>query len=88
MALESQQSVVTDHAGAVVGDLDEFFSAGFDLNLDAGGPGVQRVLQQFLDDRSRTLHDLAGGDFVSNVFGKNVDFAHVQAANSSAQWSA
>src|SRR5438270_10178840 len=88
MALESQQSVVPDHAATVVSDLNEFFSTGFDLNFDAGGTGVERIFQQFLDDRSRTLHHFAGGDFVGNVFGKNVDFAHGEAAGSNGQWSA
>src|SRR5438270_2429386 len=88
MALESQQSVVPDHAATVVSDLNEFLSPGFDLNFDAGGTGVERIFQQFLDDRSRTLYHFAGGDFVGNVFGKDVDFAHGRAADSNGHWSA
>jgi hypothetical protein len=30
-------------------------------------PGVQRVFEQFLHHRSRTLHHLAGGDLVGNA---------------------
>ena len=76
MALEGQHGVVADHAASVVGDLDEFFAAGFDDDLDAGGAGVERVFQQFFYDRGGALDHLAGGDLVGDVFGKDVDAAH------------
>ena len=76
MALEGQQGVVAHHAAAVVGDLDELLAAGLDLDLDAGGAGIERIFEQFLDHRSRPLHHFAGGDLVGNVFRKNVDSAH------------
>jgi hypothetical protein len=76
VAFEGQQGVVTNHAASVVGDLDELFAARFDLNLDAGGTGVKRVLQEFLDHRCRALHHFASRDFVGNGFGKNVDASH------------
>ena len=68
VALEGEQGVVTNHATSVVGDLDELLASGFDLNLDAGGTGVERVLQKFFDDGRGTLDDLAGGDLVGNGF--------------------
>ena len=76
VTLEGQQGVVTNHAASVVGDLDELLAAGFDLNLDAGGTGVERIFQKFLDHGGGALHDFAGGDFVGNGFGKNVDLTH------------
>ena len=78
MPFKRQQSIVADHAATVVGDLNQLLAARLDLNSDAGGTGVQRVLQQFLDHRSRALHHFAGGDLVGNSFGKNVDSAHVE----------
>ena len=76
MTLEGQQGVVAHHAAAVVGDLNQLFAAGFNLDSDAGGAGIERIFQQFLHYRRGTLHDFAGGDLVGNVFGKNVDSAH------------
>ena len=76
MTLEGQQSVVAYHATTVVGDLDEFFAAGFDLNSNSGGTCIQRIFQQFLYYRSRTFHHFAGGDLVGNLLGKYVDTPH------------
>jgi len=50
VTLEGEQGVVLDHAVAVVGDTDELAAPGLDLDADAGGPGVDRVFEQFLDD--------------------------------------
>ena len=74
--LESEQGVVAHHAASVVGDLDELLPTRFDLNLDASGASVERVFEEFLDDRSWTLHHLASGDLVGDCFGENVDAAH------------
>src|SRR5580700_7519908 len=76
MALESQQSIIAHHAAAVVSDLDELLAAGFNLNPDAGCARIERIFEQLLGHRSRTLHHFAGGDLVGNAFGKNVDSAH------------
>src|SRR5580704_17065915 len=76
MALESQQSIIAHHAAAVVSDLDELLAAGFNLNPDAGCARIERIFDQLLGHRSRTLHHFAGGDLVGNVFGKNVNSAH------------
>ena len=77
MALEGQQRVVAVHALAVVGDADESAPACLDLDADAIGAGVQRVLQQFFDDRGRPVHHFAGGDLVGNLVGKYADAAHL-----------
>ena len=84
VALEGQHGVVAHHAAAVVGDLDQLLPARLDLDADARGTGVQRVLQQFLHHRRGTLHHFAGGDLVGDSFGENVDFAHGSVA--SGQW--
>ena len=76
MALEGQQRVVAVHALAVVGDADEPPPARLDFDADAGGAGVEGVLQQLLDHRGGPVHHLAGGDLVGNLVGKNADAAH------------
>ena len=64
VALDGQQRVVPQHAGAVVGDPDHRLPALLDVDQDARGPGVERVFHQLLHHRRRPLHHLAGRDFV------------------------
>ena len=42
-------------------------------DLDAPRPRVQAVLDQLFDDRGRPLDDLAGGDLVHELGGKNAN---------------
>ena len=58
---------------AVVADPDQRQAAAGGDDLDAGGAGVERVLDQFLDHARRPLDDLAGGDLVDHRFGKLAD---------------
>ena len=76
VALEGEQRVVAIHAVAVVGDADELAAAGFDLDADAAGAGVERVFEQLLDDGGGTIHHLAGGDLVRHLVGKNANAPH------------
>ena len=76
VALEGQQGVVAVHAVAVVGDADQLPPARLNLDANAVGAGVQRILQQLLHHRSRPVHHLAGGDLVGDLVGKNADAAH------------
>ena len=76
MAFEGQQRVVAHHAAAVVGDADEAPAACLNLDEDARGAGVERILQQFLDHGGGAVDDLAGGDLVGHLIGENVDAAH------------
>jgi hypothetical protein len=43
VTLEGEEGVVADHSVAVVGDADELSSAGFYLDADARGSGVEGV---------------------------------------------
>jgi len=52
------------HAMPVVDDPDQPAPAGLDRDLDRFRPGVERVLDQFLDRRRRPLDHLARGDAV------------------------
>ena len=76
MALEGEESVVADHAVAVVGDADELAASGFDLDADAGGSGVERVFEELFDDGGGALDDFAGGDLVGHEVGEDADAAH------------
>ena len=68
MAFEGQHGVVAHHAAAVVGNLNQFLSAGLDMDADARGAGVERIFKQFFYHRGRALHHFAGGDLVSHAF--------------------
>src|SRR3546814_20024380 len=51
-----------------------FRSAAFlQVDVDPVRAGVERVLDQFLDHRSRPLDDFAGGDLVDEGVGKLLD---------------
>ena len=76
MALEGEESVVADHAVAVVGDADELAAAAFDLDADARGAGVEGVFEEFLDDGGGAFDDFAGGDLVRHEVGEDADAAH------------
>ena len=76
MALEGQEGIIAHHAAAVIGDLDQLLAAGLHLHADATRPRIQRILEQFLYHRRRTLDDFACGDLVDDLLGKNVNLAH------------
>ncbi len=76
MALEGQQRVVAIHAAAVVADADQLPAAGLDFHANAGGAGVERVLEQFLHHRSRPVHHFARGDLVGHLVRKNSNAPH------------
>ena len=76
MAFKGQQSVVAVHAVTVVGDADQLAAAGFDFNADARGVCVKGILQQLFDHRSRPVDNLACGDLVGHLVGKNANAPH------------
>ena len=61
---------------AVVGDANQPSSARLDLDANAGGSGIKRVLEQFLHDRGGPVDHLTGGDLVGHLVGKNTNTAH------------
>ncbi len=76
VALEGQQRVVAHHAHAVVGQANQAAAAGFDIQTKFGGPGVERVFEQFFDDAGGALDHFSGSDFIGDVVGENADAAH------------
>ncbi len=68
------------HAGAVVGHLDAVDAAAVERDGDAGGAGVERVLDQFLHRGGGAFDHLAGGDAVDGVGGEDADCGHAVSA--------
>ena len=63
---------------SVVPHEDALDASSLELHLDARGPGVQRVLDQLLDDGGRPFHHLSGGDPVDHLTGQAVDPRHLR----------
>jgi uncharacterized MAPEG superfamily protein len=62
--LDRQRQFVGRHAAAIIGDRDQPLAAFLQRDVDARGAGIDRVLDQFFDCRSRALDDLARRDEV------------------------
>src|SRR5262249_464643 len=75
MTPEASQSVFGNHALAIIGDANQPSSAFFDLDGNARGSGVERVLEHLFDDRRWTLYNLTGGNSIGDVVRENIDFA-------------
>ncbi len=73
MALDRQSEVGAGHAAAIVGDGDFPPAAAVSEDIDPAGAGIDGILDQFLDDARRTLHHLARGDAVDDLFGQLSD---------------
>ena len=69
MALDGPLGVIAPHAQAVVAHADEILAPLHDLDRDGMGLGIERVLDQLLDDGCRAFHDLAGCDLVDEIVG-------------------
>jgi len=69
----ARASSLARNAGAVVADANQLASALLQRDLHAAGPGVETVLDQFLDHRGRPFDDLAGGDLVDEVVRQGLD---------------
>jgi predicted metalloprotease with PDZ domain len=74
--LKGQQGVVAVHAVPVVRDANQPPPARLDFDPDPHCAGVQSILQQLFHHRRRPIHNLAGGDLVGNLIGKNTNPAH------------
>jgi hypothetical protein len=76
VAFEGEEGVVAAHAEAVIRDTDQAASAGTDFDGDAGGLGIEGILDEFLDDGSGTFDDFAGGDLIGDVIWEEADAVH------------
>jgi hypothetical protein len=68
MPLDREREIVSIHAGPVIGDADEPQAAARGGDVDPARAGVDRILDQFLDDARRPLDDLTGGDAIDEVW--------------------
>jgi hypothetical protein len=73
MPLQRQREFVGRDAAAVVATSDAAHAALLDAQFDRRGARVDRVLEQFLDDRCGPLDDLAGGDLADQHVGERLD---------------
>ncbi len=73
MTAERKDRVGARHAGAVVGDRDQRRSAAQNLDAHRARARIERVLDQLLDGRRRTLDDFAGRNLAGDLFGQDVD---------------
>ena len=62
MTPDGQQQIGSGDPRTVVDDLDRVRAAAFDRNDDPPRAGVDRILDELLDDRSGPLDDLTGSD--------------------------
>ena len=67
VTLEGSEGVGVRHSDSVVRDADEGAPGVDQLNLDAGGPGVEGVLDEFLDHGTRAFDHFAGRNLVYGV---------------------
>ncbi len=76
VTLDRQPRIFRVHAIAVVFDADRLLPAELDRDADPACAGVERILDQFLDDRRRPLDNLAGGDLVGEMERQPVNAGH------------
>src|SRR5204862_4220648 len=69
MLLEREQGVVPIHAAPIVAHENESLASFLELDVDATGARVERVLDELLHDGRGTLDDLARGDAVGERLG-------------------
>ena len=71
--LDRQPRILRLHPFAVVFDAHLLLAAELDVDREPPRAGVDRVLDQLLDDGRGPLDDLAGGDLVGEIGGQPVD---------------
>jgi hypothetical protein len=73
MAVNGEFKVYGAHSAAVVGDADQTRTTAREHDFDPVRSRVERVLDKFLDDRSRPFNNLARRDAVDEGFGQLSD---------------
>lgn len=77
VAGDCEQHVVGVDAFAVIRDANEFEATGLDVDIDAGGEGVDAVFQQLFDHAAGALNDLPGGNAIDHVSIELLDACHI-----------
>ena len=52
---------------AIINDFNELTPTIGDANINAAGPGIEGIFQQFFNHRRRAFDHLAGGDLVGDA---------------------
>ena len=73
MPLHGQSQVARIHSMTVVGNGYLCFSTACNANGDRLGAGVERILDQFLDDGRWTFDDFSGSNSIDRSFGQPAD---------------
>ena len=73
MALEAADRVRWGHAGTGVDHVDQGATGIREVNVDARSTGIDRILDEFLDDAGGALDHFAGGDLVRNMRWQHLD---------------
>ena len=73
VALDREPRILRVHPLAIVLDAQRLLAPELDGDRNAPRAGIERVLDQLLDDRRRALDDLAGGDLIGEVGREAVD---------------
>ena len=71
MAFQRERHGVAIHAATIVGDFDQVGPARRQPHRDPGGPGIDRILHQFLERGSRAFHHFARCDTVDEMLGES-----------------
>jgi hypothetical protein len=74
---ERQSRISRLHPVAIVLNPNELLASELDRDHDPRRAGIERVLDELLDDGCRALDDFARGDLVGEMDGKPVDTSHV-----------
>ena len=73
MALQRELRVFPIHARAVVAHANQRLAAVLQLDPDGVRAGIERVLDELLHDRTRTLDDFAGRDLIGDIPREQLD---------------
>ena len=72
MALERQSCIGLTHTLTIVDNLNRGTTSIHHNHMDGLGTCINRILNQLLDNRSRTLYYLTSSNLVSNTIGKKM----------------
>gem|GEM_PF-3189478 len=76
MPRHRQRQLLSGDTTTVVADADQADAAFFQIDIHARGTGVEGILDQLLDHRSRPFNYLASGDLVDQDFRQGADRIH------------
>ena len=77
MPFQTEQCVLAVHPGTVVLDPNKLGSSSRKFHADPARTGINAVLDEFLDHRSRAFHDFACRDLACNFVREQADLSHV-----------